>query len=110
MKLSLLLLTSSLALAATGASAQNDACTNNYGGCMERCVTRPASMQAACTQTCESNSNVCYDQMYKASAQGGAAQASGPISEAKPEPDVTEARDEAAPEPKKTKGKRKQRH
>ena len=106
MKLSLLLLTSSLVIAATGAFAQNDACTNNYGGCMERCITRPASVQASCTQTCEANSNVCYDQMYKASAQGGAAQASGPVSEAKAEPDVTDARDEAKPEPK-TKAKRK---
>ena len=106
MKLSLLLLTSSLGLAATGAFAQNDACTNNYGGCMERCVTRPASTQAACTQICETNSNMCYDQMYKASAQGGAAQASGPISESKAEPDVSEARDEGKPEPKKSKRKR----
>ena len=104
MKLSLLLLTSSLALAATGASAQNDACTNNYGGCMERCVTRPASMQTACTQTCETNSNVCYDQLYKASSSG--AQASGPVSEQRAEPDVSEARDEAKPEPK-VKAKRK---
>ena len=41
--------------------------------------------------------------------QGGAAQASGPVSESKVEPDVSEARDEATPEPKKTKGKRKPR-
>ena len=98
MKLSLLLLTSSLAMAASGAFAQNDACTNNYGGCMERCVTRPASLQAACTQTCEANSTQCYDQLYKAT-QGGAAQASGPIStsETQAQPDADEARDEAKP-------------
>ena len=66
MKTALLLLTSSLVIAASGAFAQGntDACHNQYGSCMERCSTRPQSVQESCSNTCEANTNQCYSGMY----------------------------------------------
>ena len=73
MKSALLVLTSSLVIVASGAFAQgnSDACHNQYGSCMERCSTRPASMQESCSTSCEANTNQCYAGMYggKSSAQ-----------------------------------------
>ena len=66
MKTALLLLTSSLVIAASGAFAQgnSDACHNQYAACMERCSTRPQSLQESCSNTCEANTNQCYAGMY----------------------------------------------
>jgi len=64
MKPSLLLLTASLSLVTSAALAQGDACSKNYGACMDRCSSRPGSMQASCSQTCEGASNECYTGMY----------------------------------------------
>jgi hypothetical protein len=74
MKAALLLLTSSLVIVASGAFAQgnSDACHNQYASCMERCSSRPASMQEACSTSCEANTNQCYAGLYgttKSSAQ-----------------------------------------
>jgi hypothetical protein len=73
MKPALLLLTSSLVIVASGAFAQgnSDACHNQYGTCMERCSSRPASMQESCSTSCEASTNQCYAGMYgsKSSAQ-----------------------------------------
>ena len=94
MKIAFLLLTSSLAIAASGAFAQgnSDACHNNYGSCMERCSTRPDSMKETCSNSCEANTNQCYSQMYGPksgqSTQASPAQASAPD-------ELGEARDEA---------------
>jgi hypothetical protein len=104
MKTAFLLLTSSLVIAASGAFAQGnaDACHNQYGFCMERCSTRPQSMQEKCSQSCESNTNQCYSGMY---GQPTAAQAiqSTPDQAAAQEPEATEARDEAKSKKKKKK-------
>jgi hypothetical protein len=103
MKYALLMLTTSLAIASSGAFAQGntDACHNGYGSCMERCSTRPASVQESCSSSCEANTNQCYTQIYglRSAAENipsAAAQSSAQ------DPDARNARDEAA-----TKGKQK---
>lgn len=106
MKTALLLLTSSLVIAASGAFAQGntDACHNQYGSCMERCSTRPQGLQEACSNSCEANTNQCYSQMY---GPGNAAQTiqSAPDASAQAT-EATEARDEAKP----VKGKKKKKN
>jgi len=97
MKTALLLLTSSLVIAGSGAFAQGntDACHNQYGACMERCSTRPASLQESCSNSCESTTNVCYGEMY---GPGKAAQTVQPAPEASAQAtEAGEARDEAKP-------------
>lgn len=106
MKTALLLLTSSLVIAASGALAQGntDACHNQYGACMERCTTRPAGLQESCSSSCETSTNQCYSSMYgnKSNAQviQTSPQASGQ------EPEARAANDEAKPEDVKPEGKR----
>ncbi|MEA2978379.1 MAG: hypothetical protein QOF91_1637 [Alphaproteobacteria bacterium] len=105
MKTALLLLTSSLVIAASGAFAQgnSDACHNQYGSCMERCSTRPQALQEKCSQSCEANTNQCYSGMYGQSSAAPALQ-TAPDQAAAQEPDASAARDEA--KPKKTKKKK----
>src|SRR4051812_44022678 len=93
MKTKMLFLASALAIVAfggTGASAQgnSDACHNQYGACMERCSSRPQSLQEGCSSSCESSTNACYSQMYGQSGQGGGVQM-------QPAPEARDARDEA---------------
>ena len=66
MKYALLLLTSSLLIASSGAFAQGntDACHNSYGSCMERCSSRPAAVGESCSNSCEASTNQCYQQIY----------------------------------------------
>jgi hypothetical protein len=102
MKHALLLLTTSLVIASSGAFAQGktDACHNGYGSCMERCSTRPASVQESCSNTCEANTNQCYSQLYgpKSAVQSTPAAASSAQ-----DPDAQNARDEAKPATKSKK-------
>lgn len=94
MKPALLLLTSTLVIAASGAFAQGntDACHNQYGSCMERCSTRPQSLQEKCSQSCEMTTTQCYGGMY-------GPQSSQSVQTAAPagEPEARDARDEAKP-------------
>ena len=109
MKKILLLVTSSLVIASSGASAQgnSDACHNQYGACVERCSTRPASLIEKCSQSCEMSTNQCYSTMYGQPSQARnvapAAAASAQENEA------TEARDEAQPEEPKPAAKAKKK-
>jgi hypothetical protein len=66
MKYALLSLTTSLVIASSAAFVQGntDACHNSYGSCMERCSTRPAAVQEACSNSCEASTNQCYQQIY----------------------------------------------
>ena len=107
MKYAFLLLTSSLVIASSGAFAQgnSDACHNNYGSCMERCSSRPASMQESCSNSCEANTNQCYSQMY--GSKTGAVNISTPGEQSQAQgSEAQDARDEAKPEPK-SKAKKK---
>ena len=82
MKTAFLLLTSSLVIAASGALAQaqgeGDACHKQYGSCMERCATRPQSLQESCSNTCEASTNHCYSGMYGSSSAAAATIQSAP--------------------------------
>jgi hypothetical protein len=64
MKPIMLLLTASLALAASGASAQQDACSDEYSACIERCTKLSQSLQDGCIATCQSGSDACYVKMW----------------------------------------------
>ena len=65
MKPIMLLLTSSLVIAAGhAASAQDDACQNQYGSCADHCVTRPQSTQESCMKSCEVQSDQCYVKVF----------------------------------------------
>jgi len=96
MKPIMLLLTSSLVVAASGAFAQGqgDACSNQYGACMDHCSSRPPSLQSQCAQTCETSTNQCYVGMYGHPPEGGeaASQASAP------EPEARDAHGQAGPQ------------
>ena len=82
--ITLLLLTSSLLVAASGAFAQQgDACSNQYGACMDRCSARPQSVQGPCAQTCEQTSDQCYVGVYGPRPPEGQALAPSPASEAR---------------------------
>ena len=112
MKTALLLLTSSLVIAASGAFAQGnaDACHNQYGGCMERCATRPSSLMESCSSLCEANTNQCYAGMYgnKSSAKvipTAPGQTSAEEPEARAASDEVKA-NEAKPEARPAKKKR----
>ena len=104
MKYALLLLTSSLVIASSGAFAQGktDACHNGYGSCMERCSTRPASMQESCSNSCEANTNQCYSQIYGPKSGAQRIPSAAEQSSAQ-DPDAQNARDEAKPTAKSKK-------
>jgi hypothetical protein len=105
MKYAFLLLTSSLVIASSGAFAQGntDACHNGYGSCMERCSSRPASMQESCSNSCEANTNQCYTQMY--GPKGAQSIPSAAEQSSAQDPEAQNAHDEAKPA---AKGKKKQ--
>jgi hypothetical protein len=114
MKMRMLFLASALTLVASGAFAQGntDACHNQYGSCMERCASRPQSLQEACSNSCESTTNACYGNMYGPRSNavnvapapaGEAAEARDARDEAKPEGDKSDA---AKPEAKQSKKKK----
>jgi len=91
---------------ASQASAQQDACAKGYAQCMDRCVTRPASAQASCGQTCEVSSNRCYEKIYgpppqNGDAGGAAAAAPAPAQNAT---EADDARGQAAPDAGARKG------
>src|SRR4051812_828677 len=96
MKRALLLLTSSFAIAASGALAQGntDACHDQYGACMERCITRPQGMQDACSNSCEASTNQCYAGMYGKSSAPAVSKAPEQASAAAQEPEASAAREE----------------
>ena len=73
MKPTTLLFASALALTAVPAFAQGqgDACSGQYSGCMDHCSGRPQSLQESCAQTCENNTNICYEGMYGKTPIGG---------------------------------------
>jgi len=106
MKHALLLLTASLVIASSGAFAQGktDACHSGYGSCMERCSTRPASVQESCSSTCEATTNQCYSQMYGPKSAAPSIPAAAEQSSAQ-DPDAQNARDEAKPATKSKKKK-----
>jgi hypothetical protein len=104
MKTKMLFLASAFAILASGstgayAEGNSDACHNQYGACMERCATRPQSMQEGCSSSCESSTNACYTQMYsqQSGGQGGGTtqyrseEGRDARDEAKPEATVTES-------------------
>ena len=78
----LLLLTSSLMFAAPQAFAQQDACQNRYGACIDHCSGRPASMQESCASSCESQSNQCYVGLYGPSSPAMSETAAAPAAPA----------------------------
>ena len=95
MKTLMLLVTSSLVIAASGALAQGnaDACHNQYGSCMARCSSRPQSVQDTCSQSCEMSTNQCYGKMY-----GSPSPTMGSASkEQAPQPETSEASEGTAP-------------
>jgi hypothetical protein len=106
MKPIMLLLSASLLFAAsdTLAQGQADACSPGYGSCMDRCSSRPQSLQESCAQMCEANTNRCYEGLYGGADQGGAATAKATPA---PEPEARAARDQAQPADKP---KKKRRH
>lgn len=73
MKTITLLFAAALGVVASGALAQGqgDACSNQYGSCMNRCSSRPQSLQESCSQLCEANSNHCYEGLYGTAPQDG---------------------------------------
>jgi hypothetical protein len=104
MKTAFLVLTS-LVIAASGAYAQgkSDACHNQYGSCVERCSTRPQSVQASCATSCEANTNQCYSVMY-GNKSGAQLIQTAPEQASAQEPDArdeAEAKAEAKPKKKK---------
>jgi hypothetical protein len=82
MKTILLLLTSLLVLAAPVALAQQDACSKQYGACMDRCSSRPQSAQGSCAQSCEANSNQCYVGLHGQPPAAGQATVAEPARDA----------------------------
>jgi hypothetical protein len=104
MKMFALLFTMAVAFAASGALAQGqgDVCSNQYGSCMDRCTSRPKSVQDSCSQMCEANTSRCYEGIY-----GSSAQSSQPVEAAEaPDSEARDARDEAKVS-EKPKAKRK---
>ena len=61
---SILLLTASLIMISSAALAQDDACSSRYGSCMDRCSSRPGDTQAGCMNTCQSQSDECYQGLW----------------------------------------------
>lgn len=97
--ITLLLLMSSLVIAASGALAQEQgyACSNQYGACMDRCSSRSPSLQGSCAQSCETTSNQCYQSLYGPSPLNGLAAV--PSSDQAPPPEASDARDDARAKP-----------
>ena len=98
MKYALLLLTTSFVIASSGAFAQGNtnACHNSYGSCMERCSSRPASVQESCSNSCEASTNQCYSQIYGPKSGAQTIPSAAEQSSAQ-DPDAKDARDEAKP-------------
>src|ERR1043165_1564318 len=70
--LSASLISASLLPAASVAQGQ-DVCSKNYGGCMDRCASRPSEVQAGCMNSCQSQSDECYQGVWgQAPADKGA--------------------------------------
>jgi hypothetical protein len=90
----LLLVTSSLMFAAPQAFAQQDACQNRYGACMDHCSGRPASLQESCTNSCESQSNQCYVGLYGPSSPAMGQTEAAPAAPAQ-DAEARDAHDEA---------------
>lgn len=88
MKSVLVLLTTSFVLAASGALAQSkqqaDACSKRYGACMDHCSSRPQSVQATCSQSCEASTNQCYVGVYGPLQQNNATAAAPQAPQAAP--------------------------
>jgi hypothetical protein len=84
MKPAWLLLPLSLLATAYAAQAEGDKCSNIYGSCMDRCVSKPQAAQASCAQSCETSSNQCYDALYRAGARETSAPGSGSEQDAQP--------------------------
>jgi len=99
MKTMMLLLAASVALAASGSPAhaqgQGDACSPQYGSCMDRCTSRPKSLQETCAQMCEANTNRCYEGLYGTAQRDGQA-AAAPSQDA----EARAARDQVSPSDK----------
>jgi hypothetical protein len=111
MKTAFLLLTSSLVIAASGAFAQgkSDACHNQYAACVERCSTRPASLQESCSTSCEAATNQCYSGMY-GNKSGAQTIQSTPAQASAQDTEVRDSQDEVSPDPKAdTKAKKKKK-
>ena len=104
MKYALLLLTTSLVIASSDAFAQGntDACHSSYGSCMERCSSRPASVQESCSNTCEANTNQCYSQLYGPKSAVQSIPSAAEKSSAR-NPEAQNAGDEAKPASKSKK-------
>src|SRR5262249_48414561 len=99
MKPIMFLLSASLVAIASGAWAQGrggDACSPQYGSCMDRCFTRPQSKQESCAEMCETNTNQCYQGLFGRSPQNGevSSQASGDTGS---DSEARAARDQAKP-------------
>jgi hypothetical protein len=52
-----------LALNTSGALSQNS-CSNEYVGCIDKCVSRPPSLQDRCIETCQSMNGQCNEKIY----------------------------------------------
>ena len=106
MKPIMLMLTTSLVIAASGAFAQGqgDACSGKYAACMDHCSSRPQSLQASCSQSCENNTNQCYVELFGPAPRGGeasqaAAPAPAPAPDPAPDSEARDAHGEAKPKP-----------
>jgi hypothetical protein len=66
-----------MALNSDGALSQN-ACSNEYVGCIDRCVSRPKSMQDRCMETCQANNGMCNEKIYGSRRQMSPAVAAEP--------------------------------
>jgi hypothetical protein len=99
MKPIMLLLSASLAVAASGALAQGqgDACSSGYGSCMDRCSSRPKAVQESCAQMCEANTNHCYEGLYGHAQQEGQVSSDASGQASAPEPEARAAHDQAKP-------------
>ena len=67
MKTVLLLLLAMLAIKTTAMTSAvgQEACTNAYTGCLDKCVARPTpAMQDSCMQSCQTQSNACFSKVY----------------------------------------------
>ncbi len=70
MKLVFMLLMAMLVIKTTGAQGQQ-ACSNAYIGCMDKCVSRPSqSLQDNCIEACQSQNNACFSKAYGAPGTG----------------------------------------
>src|SRR5262245_65169145 len=67
MRTVLLLLLAMLAVktAAVTAASGQDACSNAYTGCLDKCVARPSkSLQDSCVEACQTQNNACFSKVF----------------------------------------------